>query len=90
MYKLVYSDKSIRDLRKIDTKIRERIIQKIKFFAEQKNPLWFATKLKRQNIGDYRFRVGDYRVIFDIDETNTIKILFILRIKHRKEIYDDL
>lgn len=90
MYKVIYSKKSDKDLEALDLDVARRITSKIEFFAEQKNPLWFATKLKRQNIGDYRFRVGDYRIIFDIDEKGIIKILFILRIKHRKEIYDDL
>ncbi|PIU83448.1 MAG: hypothetical protein COS68_03990 [Elusimicrobia bacterium CG06_land_8_20_14_3_00_38_11] len=34
-------------------------------------------------MGMYRFRVGDYRVIFDVDKNNIV----ILRIGHRKKIY---
>ncbi|WP_456486560.1 type II toxin-antitoxin system RelE family toxin [Candidatus Alkanophaga liquidiphilum] len=34
-------------------------------------------------IGTYRFRIGDYRIIFDIDDDNMV----ILRIGHRKSIY---
>jgi mRNA interferase RelE/StbE len=34
-------------------------------------------------IGAYRFRIGDYRVVFDIDDNNVV----ILRIGHRKSIY---
>ncbi|MBC8526038.1 MAG: type II toxin-antitoxin system RelE/ParE family toxin [Candidatus Cloacimonetes bacterium] len=36
-----------------------------------------------RKLGSYRFRIGNYRVIFDIDEDK----LVILRVGHRKNIY---
>jgi len=38
-------------------------------------------------VGDpgYRLRVGDYRVILDIDEGNLI--ILVIKIAHRKKIY---
>uniref|UniRef100_A0A7C3MKC3 Type II toxin-antitoxin system RelE/ParE family toxin n=1 Tax=Dictyoglomus thermophilum TaxID=14 RepID=A0A7C3MKC3_DICTH len=48
--------------------------------------LKYARKLINPKIGSYRFRIGNYRVIFDIDGENII----ILRIGHRKEIYKDI
>ncbi len=39
--------------------------------------------MSNQKIGSYRFRVGDYRVIFDIDNGNIV----VSRIGHRKSIY---
>jgi mRNA interferase RelE/StbE len=45
--------------------------------------LRFAEKLSDQILGGYRFRIGDYRVIFDIQEDEII----ILRVGHRSEIY---
>lgn len=46
-------------------------------------PLLYTSRLKDHDLGSYRFRVGDYRIIFDIEGT-TIKII---RIGHRREIY---
>jgi mRNA-degrading endonuclease RelE of RelBE toxin-antitoxin system len=46
-------------------------------------------RLQKSPLGPYRFRIGDYRAIFDVDENNNIKILLILTIGHRKDIYDD-
>jgi mRNA interferase RelE/StbE len=37
-------------------------------------------------IGTYRFRIGDYRVIFDLEGNDVI----VLRVRHRKEIYRKL
>ncbi|HUD81721.1 MAG TPA: type II toxin-antitoxin system RelE/ParE family toxin [Patescibacteria group bacterium] len=34
-------------------------------------------------VGDYRFRVGDYRVVFDLNKNKII----ILMIEHRREVY---
>lgn len=65
-----------------------RILKKIAFFASQKNPSRFAKKLKDFALGEYRFRIGDYRVLFDVDHKGNIFILMILRIKHRKDIYE--
>jgi mRNA interferase RelE/StbE len=42
-----------------------------------------ARKLISHRIGAYRFRIGDYRIIFDIDGENIV----ILRIGHRRDIY---
>jgi mRNA interferase RelE/StbE len=47
------------------------------------NPRLFAVKLIDKMLGQYRYRVGDYRVIFDIEGDHII----ILRIGHRREIY---
>ncbi|WP_293445030.1 type II toxin-antitoxin system RelE/ParE family toxin [Persephonella sp.] len=42
--------------------------------------------LKSHSLVDYRLRVGDYRILFDVDWQN--KIIYILKIGHRKDIYD--
>ncbi|HET53907.1 MAG TPA: hypothetical protein ENN33_01670 [Ignavibacteria bacterium] len=42
-----------------------------------------SKKLSNPILGTYRNRVGDYRIIFDIDQKNIV----VLRLGHRKEIY---
>lgn len=87
MYKTFYTKKAIKDLDKIDYGMARRIVEKVKFFSQQENPIAFAKRLTDSKYGEYRFRVGDYRIIFDIDNKGNIKILMILAIKHRKEAY---
>ncbi|MBN1762165.1 MAG: type II toxin-antitoxin system RelE/ParE family toxin [Methanomicrobia archaeon] len=60
---------------------QQRITLKLKEYAEE--PLTYARKLIHTKIGTYRFRIGDYRVIFDIED----EYLVILRIGHRSSIY---
>ncbi len=78
---LYFARLALKDLDKIDRLARVRIIEKLKFYISQKDPLSFAKPLA----GDlgWRYRIGDYRIIFDIDNNSII----ILKIGHRKDIY---
>lgn len=88
MHRIEYTFSARVDLRKLEKIHAKRIIGKIAFWAEQKNPLKFAKRLNNSSLGTYRFSVGDYRIIFDCDHRGNILILMILRIKHRKDVYD--
>lgn len=87
MHQIVYTKKADHDLEKLDNQISKRITSKIYEYSLSHNPLLFAKRLQNSPFGPYRFRIGDYRAIFDLDENNNIKILLILTIGHRKEIY---
>ncbi len=76
---------AVRDLKKLPTVIQRRIIQKLDFFVASKNPLHFAWHLRDRKFGEYRFRIGDYRVIFDVESKS--RSLIILAIGHRRDIY---
>lgn len=88
MTDVVYSAQARLDLKHLPNTIAQRIIRKVYFFSQQTNPLTFAKPLRDFALGQYRFRVGDYRILFDSDKTGTVTVLLILRIKHRKEVYD--
>lgn len=81
MYKVLFTQKALKDLENIDKETQNRIATKLKEYS--KEPLRYARRLINPKIGTYRFRVGDYRVVFDIDHENMV----ILRIGHRKSIY---
>lgn len=69
-------------LEKADKTVAKRILKKID--AATNNPYRFFRQLTGRP--EYKLRVGDYRVIADIDE-QTKKIL-IRAVGHRKNIYD--
>ena len=54
-----------RQLRKLPIVIQRRIIQKIKHYIATGNPLHFADSIEGEGDKVYRFRIGDYRIIFD-------------------------
>lgn len=84
MYKVIFDDNAIEFLEKLDKKNRKRIFNKI--MSTKEEPLRYFEKLT--SINYYKLRVGDYRVVADIDK-NEIKILVLL-IGHRKNIYDKI
>ncbi len=80
MYRVVFTQRALKDWENPDREIQIRIASKLKEYA--KDPSKHAKKLINPKIGTYRFRVGDYRVIFDIGRDDVI-----LRVGHRKSIY---
>lgn len=86
-YKTYYTPKAKFDLNKLEFGLRKRIVKKVQFFRSSSNPLQHAKKLKDQSIAQYRFRIGDYRVLFDVDQYGGLTILIIIHVKHRKKVY---
>ncbi|MBU2632725.1 type II toxin-antitoxin system RelE/ParE family toxin [Patescibacteria group bacterium] len=80
-YKLLYTATAAKDIKKLDVIAKKRIGKKIKEYSI--NPLSTSKRLAHSSIGTYRWRIGNYRIIFDIDNKNIV----ILRIGHRREIY---
>jgi mRNA interferase RelE/StbE len=87
MFRFEYTKNAARDLRQLDRQVSKHILKKMDFFSKQEDPMKFAKKLKDFSLGEYRFRIGDYRVLFDLDEDGSVKILMILSVKHRREAY---
>lgn len=83
--KVLSSEGFENDFIKLAAGLQERIKEKLRFFIEQENIIAFAKKLKGYK-DVYRFRVGDYRIVFRFSE-NEITLLFV---KHRKDIYEGL
>ena len=86
LFKFVMTARAEEDLRSLDATVIQRIVKKMRWFATQVNPLHFAEHLTDSPYGEYRFRIGDYRVTFDV-KRGLITVLEILRIKHRREAY---
>jgi len=86
--KIVYTKKSIKDLQKLDRIVaqKKKIVKKVKYYSEQEDLFSFAKKLSSPFDDLYRFRVGEYRIIFEIDKDSRLVLLIILKISHRKDI----
>jgi mRNA interferase RelE/StbE len=83
-YSVSFESESITDLDNLDQVVRLRILNKIQWLSlnfEQITPL----SLTGQWSGFYRLRVGDYRVIYELDIEE--QLIIIIRIGHRREIY---
>lgn len=86
-YKLAVTKKAEADLSDLSPQIAIKILKKVRFFLTGNMPMKYAKKLK--GLADYyRFRVGEYRVIFRLDpKSQSLVILVVLRVGHRKAIY---
>jgi len=84
---IVYTRLAERELHKLPKVLATRILKKIVENTEQSDVLTRAKPLTGQFIGCYRYRIGDYRVIFVVNSQRQITVLTILSIKHRKDVY---
>ncbi len=81
MYNIEWKENALRELEKLESSLARRIIKKVDELSE--NP--FSKDIKRlKGCDDFRLRVGDYRIIFAIKQN----IIQILKVGHRKNIYD--
>ena len=83
-YQLVYTHRAFKDILGLEGNVKKRIGKALERYREK--PLNYASRLIDSKLGMYRFRIGDYRVIFDIEDENII----VLRVGHRKDIYRKL
>ncbi|MCK5560121.1 MAG: type II toxin-antitoxin system RelE/ParE family toxin [Thermoplasmata archaeon] len=80
-YEIKFSDKAFKQLKKLERKIQERIITILERIRIR--PEAYVTKL----VGDpgYKLRIGDYRVILDIEREQLL--ILVIKIGHRKKTY---
>jgi len=79
MHEIIFDNKTIESLNKLPETIKKRIYKKI--IATKEKPLHFFERLKNRK--EYKLRIGNYRVIADINH----KRIAVLLIGHRKNIY---
>ena len=82
MYKVRISSQAVKELDKISAKDFERIDDRILSLEINPRPMG-SIKLKDENI--HRVRVGNYRILYEIDEKN--KIVDVYKVSHRKDVY---
>lgn len=81
--RLTFSDRGNHDLDALDPVVRHRILRKLEWFIRTDDPLVFAAPLSHHAFGDYRFRIGDWRVVVRVHGDTII----VSRIAHRSDIY---
>ena len=84
-YQLVYHPEVKEDIKEFPRNIKERISTAIEKRL-QVDPVYYGDPLRRSLKGFRKLRVGDYRVIYYIGG----KTVFILKIGHRKDVYQDV
>jgi mRNA interferase RelE/StbE len=82
-YQVVLTKTAEHDLGRLDNMWQRNIAQRLQKLAVDPRPSG-VTKL-RGTENEWRIRVGDYRIIYEVDDD--VRLLTILRIRHRREVY---
>ena len=83
MYRVLLERAAERDLKKLSVRMHDRVISAIHGLA--KNPRPAGTRKLTGGDNDWRIRVGDYCVVYEI--ADTIQVVRVNRVRHRREVY---
>ena len=86
MYRLRLARSAQRDLDQLDGILWERIQDALLRLRDEPRP--HGCRKLRGGEATYRVRVGDYRVVYIVDDD--IRTVRVIRVKHRREAYRNL
>lgn len=82
-YKIQWKNSAKKELKKLDKQIILRILQAIEKLAT--NPYSSGSKKLMGSESIYRIRVGDYRIIYNIQ--SLVLTIEIIKVGHRRKVY---
>jgi mRNA interferase RelE/StbE len=83
VYDVLIERTAERDIKSLPTTLFDRILPRIKALADNPRPTGCHKLAGSKN--DWRIRIGDYRVVYEIDDAR--KQVKIFRVRHRREVY---
>ena len=85
-YKVEYTERAMKELQKLDKYTRQMIFSWIdKYLSECENPSAHGKALTANRKGQWRYRVGDYRIIAELQDDKIV--ILVLTVGHRSNIY---
>lgn len=84
-WRIQFTERSQKLFKKLDGNVQERISSFLALRVSP-NPRRIGDPLTGDKKGLWRYRVGDYRVIVDIQDKDVL--VLVVRVGHRREIYD--
>ncbi|MCL4489564.1 MAG: type II toxin-antitoxin system RelE/ParE family toxin [Chloroflexi bacterium] len=86
MYRLRFTAAAERDVARLDPAVRRRILKRLEWLGRHAES--FPHQALQGPLGDlFKFRVGDYRVLYDLARPESV--IWIHRIEHRREVYQE-
>lgn len=83
MHRVVVERSAEKDLKRLSSEIRTRAVAAIQALA--KNPRPAGSRKLAGTESDWRIRVSDYRIVYEI--ADEIRIVRIHRVRHRRDVY---
>ena len=84
-YRVLWNTKALDSLKELDKPVRKRIFDKVNDYVSQ-DPTNIGKPLKDKLSGFWRYRFGDYRIIYTVDFEK--QLITVLEAGHRKDIYN--
>jgi len=72
-----------RDLRGLSTDVQRRVVKKLRALATDPRPSGVKKLAAEDDV--YRIRVGDYRILYQIEDA--VLLVLVVRIRHRRNVY---
>lgn len=86
-YSVEYTLRAVRELKKLDKQTRALIFGWIeKNLVDCENPRQHGKGLTANRSGQWRYRIGDYRLIAEIHDDKVV--ILVLTVGHRREVYE--
>jgi len=83
-YRVVLTRTFQKDFKKLNPKVQQEVLLALKNLEKDpRDPSFHIRKLSGVKVGMWRMRIGDYRIRYDVRESDIIAH----RIRHRKDIY---
>lgn len=79
------SDKAVKALRKMDKQVARQIRDELADIARLDDPRSKGKALVGNLAGLWRYRVGDYRIVCDIEDEALV--VLVVDVAHRREVY---
>jgi len=86
-YTVHWTKKAQKQLSKLNRSVANHVVQWVhKNLDDCENPRQHGKALTANRTGQWRYRVGDYRIIAEIKDSEVV--ILVLEVGHRKEVYD--
>lgn len=86
MWKIEWDSKALKEAKKLDRDARKKIVDYLeKRVLASQNPYQFGKPLKGNKAGIWRYRVGNYRILCQIQDR--VLVVLVIAVGHRKDIY---
>lgn len=85
VYQVVFKKSAVKELNALPVNIRQKILDAAQLLSLNPHTELLQIKKLKGAVSLYRFRIGDYRVIYTI-EGKLLKIA-VIKIGHRREVY---
>ena len=86
MYRVAFTEKALKSLKKLDPNVSKMLLAWVRKNLEDcTDPRQHGKALVGDHSGQWGYRVGDYRLIAEIEDDEII--ILVLNIGHRKNIY---